>query len=255
MNGRFPLELRRDVLRSLGELRRDSRHLIFQRQKPFIRNLFCLAHGSSTFLQRIEGAEAKRTSSSFSIVKFCSRYTVSKVGTTQKGRKKHGVEIKPVDINNSFWDNVMEKNTTGALDLRLGFRQIRSMKKIDSEIITNLRGNGYQTIEDVWRRGGIKPHILHILANADVFASLNISRRQAIWQVKAVKSTKILPLFSQHWQNELLNEPSIKLPEMTLGENVVEDYFSLKLSLRAHPVALLRHKLTPGYPAIKGAPI
>ena len=169
--------------------------------------------------------------------------------------KKHGVEIKPVDINNSFWDNVMEKNTTGALDLRLGFRQIRSMKKIDSEIITNLRGNGYQTIEDVWRRGGIKPHILHILANADVFASLNISRRQAIWQAKAVKSTKILPLFSQHWQNELLNEPSIKLPEMTLGENVVEDYFSLKLSLRAHPVALLRHKLTPGYPAIKGAPI
>ena len=40
-----------------------------------------------------------------------------------------------------------------------------------------------------------------------------------------------------------------------LGENVVEDYFSLKLSLRIHPVALLRHKLTPGYPAIKGAPI
>ena len=169
--------------------------------------------------------------------------------------KKHGVEVKPVDINNSFWDNVMEKNTTGGLDLRLGFRQIRSMRKVDSEIITNLRGNGYQTIEDVWRKGGVQPHILHILANADVFASLNISRRQAIWQAKAIKNTKILPLFSQHWQNELLNEPSIKLPEMTLGENVVEDYFSLKLSLRIHPVALLRHKLTPGYPAIKGAPI
>ena len=163
--------------------------------------------------------------------------------------KKHDVEIKPVDINNSFWDNVMEKNTKGGLDLRLGFRQIRSMRKIDSETITNLRGNGYQTIEDVWRRGDIQPHILHTLANADVFASLNISRRQAIWQAKAIKNTKILPLFSKHWQNELLNEPSIKLPEMTLGENVVEDYFSLKLSLRIHPVALLRHKLTPGYPA------
>ena len=169
--------------------------------------------------------------------------------------RKHDVEIKPVDINNSFWDNVMEKNTKGGLDLRLGFRQIRSMRKIDSETITNLRGNGYQTIEDVWRRGDIQPHILHTLANADVFASLNISRRQAIWQAKAIKNTKILPLFSKHWQNELLNEPSIKLPEMTLGENVVEDYFSLKLSLRIHPVALLRHKLTPGYPAIKGAPI
>jgi len=169
--------------------------------------------------------------------------------------RKHNVTIKPVDINNSFWDNVMEKNTTGGLDLRLGFRQIRSMRKIDSETITNLRGNGYQTIEDVWRRGGIQAHILHTLANADVFAGLNISRRQAIWQAKAIKNTKILPLFSKHWQNELLNEPSIKLPEMTLGENVVEDYFSLKLSLRIHPVALLRHKLTPGYPAIKGAPI
>ena len=67
----------------------------------------------------------------------------------------------------------MEKNTKGGLDLRLGFRQIRSMRKIDSETITNLRGNGYQTIEDVWRRGDIQPHILHTLANADVFASLN----------------------------------------------------------------------------------
>ena len=46
--------------------------------------------------------------------------------------KKHGVEVKPVDINNSFWDNVMEKNTKGGLDLRLGFRQIRSMRKIEN---------------------------------------------------------------------------------------------------------------------------
>ena len=169
--------------------------------------------------------------------------------------KKHGVKVQPVDINNSFWDNIMEKNATGGLDLRLGFRQVRSINKTDSEIITKLRGNGYQTIEDVSRRGGIKPHILHILANADAFASLKIARRQAIWQAKAIKNKRLLPLFSKHWGNELLNEPSVKLPEMTLGQNVVEDYFALKLSLRIHPVALLRHKLTPGYPAIKGAPI
>ena len=85
--------------------------------------------------------------------------------------------------------------------------------------------------------------------------SFKISRREAIWQAKAISGKKVLPLFSQHWQNEFIQEEIVHLPKMTLGENIVEDFISLKLSLRAHPVALLRHKLTPGYPAVKGAPI
>ena len=169
--------------------------------------------------------------------------------------KQHGVKIRPVDINASFWNNTMEFDETGGLALRLGFRQIRSMKQIESEAISNVRGNGYQTIEDVWRRAGIQPYLLNILAAADVFLSFKISRREAIWQAKAISGKKVLPLFSQHWQNEFIQEEIVHLPKMTLGENIVEDFISLKLSLRAHPVALLRHKLTPGYPAVKGAPI
>lgn len=169
--------------------------------------------------------------------------------------KQHGVKINPVDINASFWDNVMETDGTNGLALRLGFRQISFMKQTESETISNARGNGYQTIEDVWRRARIQPYLLNILAGADVFLSLKMSRREAIWQAKAISGKKILPLFSQHWQNEFINEARVNLPDMTLGENIVEDYISLKLSLRVHPVALLRHKLTPGYPAIKGAPI
>ena len=169
--------------------------------------------------------------------------------------KQHGVKIRPVDINASFWNNTMEFDETGGLALRLGFRQIRSMKQIESETISNVRGNGYQTIEDVWRRAGIRPYLLNILAAADVFLSFKISRREAIWQAKAISGKKVLPLFSQHWQNEFIQEEIVHLPKMTLGENIVEDFISLKLSLRAHPVALLRHKLTPGYPAVKGAPI
>ena len=169
--------------------------------------------------------------------------------------KQHGVKIRPVDINASFWNNTMEFDETGGLALRLGFRQIRSMKQIESETISNVRGNGYQTIEDVWRRAGIQPYLLNILAAADVFLSFKISRREAIWQAKAISGKKVLPLFSQHWQNEFIQEEIVHLPKMTLGENIVEDFISLKLSLRAHPVALLRHKLTPGYSAVKGAPI
>ena len=86
--------------------------------------------------------------------------------------KQHGVKIKPVDINASFWDNVMETDGANGLALRLGFRQIGSMKQTESETISDTRGNGYQTIEDVWRRAGIQPYLLNILAGADVFLSL-----------------------------------------------------------------------------------
>ena len=100
-------------------------------------------------------------------------------------------------------------------------------------------------MEDVWRRAGVSPSILTRLAEADVFASLGLSRRQALWGAKAIKSDKPLPLFAEDMDGEAIFEPEANLPEMTLGEQVVEDYVATRLSLKAHPVALLRHKLTP----------
>lgn len=162
--------------------------------------------------------------------------------------REHGVEVRPVDINESFWDNVMEPDGRGGLALRLGFRQVRRLREEDASWITAARGNGYQTVEDVWRRAGIDPHVLTRLAEADAFASLGLKRRDALWEAKAIKSDKPLPLFAGDMDGEGILEPAAILPEMSMGEQVVEDYVAMRLTLRKHPMALLRHILTPGEP-------
>lgn len=165
--------------------------------------------------------------------------------------REHGVEVRPVDINASFWDNVMEPDDRGGLALRLGFRQIRSLAEEEAQWITAARANGYHAVEDLWRRAGLSPRLIRRLAEADVFASLGLSRRQALWAARALAEGGELPLFRGDLDGEGLREPAVSLPEMTLGEEVVEDYVALRLTLRAHPLALLRDRLTPppGRPA------
>ncbi|MEY3004781.1 MAG: hypothetical protein RLZZ491_1957 [Pseudomonadota bacterium] len=160
--------------------------------------------------------------------------------------REHGVEVRPVCINRSHWDNVMEHTETGALALRLGFRQIKAMREDEADWLTAARGNGYRAVDDVWRRAGLAAKTLTILAEADAFASLGISRRDALWAARALAPKTELPLFSRDLDGEGIVEPKAHLPEMTNGEAVVEDYVSMRLTLRSHPVALIRDRLSPG---------
>ncbi|MCB1336190.1 MAG: error-prone DNA polymerase, partial [Maritimibacter sp.] len=160
--------------------------------------------------------------------------------------REHGVEVRPICINASYWDNVMEPDGQGGLALRLGFRQIRGMAEDEARWITAARGNGYRAVADVWRRAGTTPRLLTRLAEADVFAGLGLARRDALWQARAITGDKPLPLFAGDLDGEGGAEPAVTLPEMSLGEQVVEDYVATRLTLRAHPMALLRPLLTPG---------
>ena len=160
--------------------------------------------------------------------------------------REHGVEVRPVCINRSQWDNVMERTETGDLALRLGFRQVKSLREDEADWITAARGNGYRAVEDVWRRAGIDAKTLTVLAEADAFAILGLSRRDALWAARALSPKKELPLFSGDLDGEGIVEAAVALPQMSEGEQVVEDYVSMRLTLRSHPVALIRHRLSPG---------
>ena len=168
--------------------------------------------------------------------------------------REHGVEVRPVCINRSVWDNTMERTETGDLALRLGFRQIKSMREEDAGWIVAARGNGYRAVEDVWRRAGVNAPALTILAEADAFRALGLSRRDALWAARALAPGEPLPLFSGDMDGEAIMEPAVVLPQMTEGEEIVEDYVSMRLTLRRHPVALIRHKLTPGWGTPMKAP-
>ncbi|WP_339110001.1 error-prone DNA polymerase [Thioclava sp. GXIMD4216] len=159
--------------------------------------------------------------------------------------REHGVEVRPICVNHSGWDNSLERRSDGTLALRLGFRQIKGLRAEDAGWIVAARGNGYPDPEALWLRAGIAPAVLERLAEADAFAAMGLNRRDALWAVKAIRAPAPLPLFSDPLDGEGVREPAVALPQMHLGEEVVEDYIATRLTLRAHPMELLRPAL-PG---------
>lgn len=160
--------------------------------------------------------------------------------------RDHGVEVRPICVNRSDWDNALERRADGRLALRLGFRQIKGFRAEDAGWIVAARGNGYPDVESLWLRAGLLPGPLERLAEADAFAGLGLTRRDALWAVRAIRAPKPLPLFANPLDGEGGIEPAVTLPPMHLGEEVVEDYIALRLTLRAHPMELLR----PGLPGL-----
>ena len=102
------------------------------------------------------------------------------------------------------------------------------------------REKAFVSVHDLWRRGGVRPAALEKLAAADAFRSLGLDRRQALWEVKALSKAKPLPLFAFADAQDSGIEPPVLLPEMPLSEHVVNDYQTLRLSLKAHPMSFLR---------------
>ncbi len=159
--------------------------------------------------------------------------------------RAHGVEVRPPDVNFSVWDCTLEPaaDSAGGVALRLGFRQIRGFDEHAAARLAASRGAGYGAVRDVWLRTGLGAAVLARLARADAFGSLGIGRRAALWAVEGLGDAPP-PLFRAAEMRPgggvSDKEPAVCLPVMNLGEEVVEDYDSLKLSLKAHPLALLR---------------
>lgn len=118
---------------------------------------------------------------------------------------------------------------------------IKGIKEDDAKWIKAARGNGYTDVESLWRRAGIAPSHLAHLAEGDAFADIGLNRRDALWQAKALQGPKPLPLFGFDGEGQV--EPEIALAKMTLGQEVIDDYRALRLSLRAHPLEILRPQL------------
>ena len=160
--------------------------------------------------------------------------------------REHGVEIRPPCINHSEWSCTLEpggdpKGPAGGMALRLGFRQIKSLREVDAERLVDYRGNGYADPTAVWRRTGLSRETLETMARGDVFHAMGLDRREALWAIRGLGDAP-LPLFAAAGEEDRGVEPQVSLPDMGLGEQVVEDYSALRLSLRCHPLDLLRDR-------------
>ena len=150
------------------------------------------------------------------------------------------VKVLPVDINASFWDNTLERLPDRKLALRLGFRQVDGITEKQAQQLTEVRGLGYASIEELALRSGLPISVLSSLADADTIRSIRLDRREAAWAVRRLPANKPLPLFAAADTPELAAEPDANLPAMPLSEHVAADYQTLRLSLKGHPMGSLR---------------
>jgi error-prone DNA polymerase len=166
--------------------------------------------------------------------------------------REHEVEVRPVDINHSHWDNTLERGQHDLLAVRLGFRQIDGFRQEWGEAIMRARGipvpDVHPPLEGGWipslealqRAAGLSRRALELLADADACRSIGLDRRNALWGVRRLPDDAPLALFAAAESEELQPEEDAQLPLMKLSEHVVTDYQTIRLSLKAHPMHFLR---------------
>ncbi|MDB5348908.1 MAG: polymerase alpha subunit [Planctomycetota bacterium] len=152
--------------------------------------------------------------------------------------RAHGVEVRPVDVNDSKWDSTLERREDGMLAVRLGWSMIKGLSQSAAETLVDVRqARRFTSYNDFVQRTKFTAAILSRLASADAFRSLDLTRRPALWQ--AFTQTVSEPLFAN-----LLDEAPPELPLLSPAQEVINDYHAHGLSLRGHPFAPLRESLT-----------
>lgn len=153
--------------------------------------------------------------------------------------KKHGVRVRPVDVNLSSWDNTLEEQDGDSRAMRLGFRQVKGLSEEDIQVLTAGRTERYKDILGL-RLAGVPQGALEKLADADAFNSMGLDRRRAMWEV--MNTDQPSGVFTGQ-ESEHPAEKQVSLPGMTDGEQVIQDYAATSLSLKAHPVSFVRDQL------------
>ena len=156
--------------------------------------------------------------------------------------REHGVKVRPVDVNFSEWDNTLEPIGPDQFALRLGLRQVDGLRRDVIERMMSVRDTPFTDLEDFKVRTNADAGTMRKLAAADVFRSMGLDRRQALWDARALKDAPDLPLFATGRDEGA--EVMFPLPQMPTCEHVVADYQTLRLSLKAHPMSFLRASMT-----------
>jgi error-prone DNA polymerase len=158
--------------------------------------------------------------------------------------RDHGVDVRHPDVNCSDWDATLEQISSSSSDepvLRLGLRQVDGLPEKEGKAIA-MAAKPFSTLADLRHRAGASIASLEKLAAADAFRSLGLDRRAALWQAKALARAKPLPLFEAGSVDEQGPALPVTLPPMRLSEHVVNDYQTIRLSLKAHPMSFLRER-------------
>ncbi|HLP85528.1 MAG TPA: error-prone DNA polymerase [Phycisphaerales bacterium] len=158
---------------------------------------------------------------------------------------RHGVCVRPVDINHSDWDCTLEATPDGPA-LRLGMRLAQGMRADIAQRIARERTEhgAYRSLDNLRRRVHVPVSALRTLAQADAFASLALSRQQALWNMRRMSDVEA-PLFEQADRQLGRDVDSVAdpLPAIHPASQVTADYVATGLSLKSHPLRFMRDML------------
>lgn len=161
--------------------------------------------------------------------------------------RRHGVEVRPVDVCHSEWDHTLETDAMAQHPqrqpaIRLGFRLVSGFGQASAERIVQQRAQRpFSSMADLIRRCRLNKAEMDALAHANALQSLSPHRFQARWEMQGLQQES--PLVRQEQQQET----PVLLPAPTVGQNLLEDYRSTGLTLGPHPMTLLRR-----HPALRG---
>jgi error-prone DNA polymerase len=153
--------------------------------------------------------------------------------------RRHGVEVRPSDVTLSGWDCTLETDEARPQPaLRLGLRMVKGLAEAVANRVVLARSiRPFADVTELARRAALNRRDLDCLAAADALASLAGHRRDALWQTMGIEAPT--PMLADAGRAEV--QPQLLAP--TEGENIVADYAHLGLTLRSHPLALLRRHL------------
>ena len=170
--------------------------------------------------------------------------------------RAHGVAVRPVDITISDWDSTLEPQASheavpacaeraipgDQCAVRLGLNRVGGLGEEAGRRIMSARARApFANVEDLARRAGLDTHAMQCLADSDALSGLAGHRRDAIWAVAGV-DTRATPLLEA---TRTIEDATPEFEAPTLGDAVLADYRALGLSLKGHPLALLRPALAP----------
>jgi error-prone DNA polymerase len=165
--------------------------------------------------------------------------------TIVEDARRHGVEIRPVDVQISQWECTLEasgSSAKGALDaegrptlaLRMGLCFVKGLGEVDGKKI--VAGAPYKSVDDFGRKTGLNERSLRAIAEANALSSLGTSRRAALWQVTGMARAPEVPMAVE-------TEPQVEFPELSPLEAINWDYRRMSHSASGHPLSELREVL------------
>ena len=154
--------------------------------------------------------------------------------------QRHHILILPTDVNHSDWDHqLLSSDDTRQPPIRLGLRLVKGLSQAAGKRISDVRRQrAFTNLADLRRRASLDRKNMEALAAADALSSISGHRHQTHWQTMALEDHQPLLPAEASPQHETRSE--VRLPTPSLGEEVLADYQSTGLSLKAHPLALLR---------------